>query len=193
LILVCVLLAVATSVAVAQRPPSDPGCCTPWQWIGSISITNRALHNQQNQKIFYDYKNNRLRVDDIATDGSNFQLFSIIERFDLGLIYNVNYTSGTCTFLNVTGGMPPACVPKGATATYNVTLGSSLRAKVYNFRIPPIVSTITSTVDSCLPISGVVLGRLHGHMREADIFYYNIAVQTPNPGLFTPPNGCKQM
>merc|ERR1711934_953887 len=179
-VLLCVAVLLA-ACAFAQRP-TDPGCCSPWQWTGDISIIN--------QFIAYDFKNQRARIDSISTDGRNVTLSSIIERFDTGNVYEINWETETCTYFNVSGEMPQACIPQGATHTFEFTLGAELPCRSYTFKIPPIVNTFVATADSCLPVSGAILGRVHGHYREADVFYFNQKVHVPEPGLFTPPTGC---
>merc|ERR1712010_392574 len=141
-VLLCVAVLLA-ACAFAQRP-TDPGCCSPWQWTGDISIINREQGEQINQFIAYDFKNQRARIDSISTDGRNVTLSSIIERFDTGNVYEINWETETCTYFNVSGEMPEACIPQGATHTFEFTLGAELPCRSYTFKIPPIVNTFVA-------------------------------------------------
>ena len=140
--------------------------------------------------VYYDWNLLAIRADVYENYDNKAYIYSILERLDLGRIYEIN-TDGTC-YYEETNTLTQACIPDGGNR-FTATIGGSLTTDIFTFLAPSgkNISEFGVTESACYPIFGIFFER-QGQLfiGDFDVTYFNLQPQINDPFIFNPPFGC---
>lgn len=101
------------------------------------------------------------------------------------MLYTI--VNGECTQHAISGPMERACVPNNSTFMHAVTIGETLRTRVFKYEDSNVLMDLSVTHDRCIPVSEVFVQR----PRVSVVEYFDFVEHLPHEHVFEPPSICK--